>query len=126
MAAVALDDFSRLTLPKLFVCAEDDAANLAHIVTEMHDLSPEPKELILLPGTAHGTELFNTEYGGGFRDVLVNFLEGLRWLRSSLSAYTIEHLGKGDKYGASTENRETRNCRAAVRHYAGDRMCASG
>lgn len=78
MGAVAPDDFAQLTLSKLFVCAEDDAANLSHIVTEMHDLSPEPKELVLLPGTVHGTELFNTKYGDEFRDVLVNFLEGLR------------------------------------------------
>ena len=77
MGAVAPDDFARLTLPKLFVCAEDDAASVAHIVTEMRDPSAEPKELVLFPGTAHGTELFNTEYGDGFRDVLVIFLEGL-------------------------------------------------
>ena len=62
MGAVAPDDFAQLTPPKLFVCAEDDAANLAYIVAERHDLSPEPKELMLLPGTVHGTELFNTKY----------------------------------------------------------------
>ena len=77
MGAVDPADFSRLTLPKIFVCAEDEAG-LSRSMTEMYDLSPEPKEILFLPGTAHGTDMFDTESGPALRDALVGFLDGLR------------------------------------------------
>jgi dienelactone hydrolase len=80
---VGPEDFPKLTMPKLYVCAENDTADghptgLANPITSMYKISPEPKGIRLFPGTAHGTELFDTEYGNEFRELLVDFLEGLR------------------------------------------------
>jgi len=72
-------DLAQLTVPKLFVCAEDDRySGIAHTVQEMYDLSPEPKQISLLPGVAHGTELFDTPQGDEFTRLLLDFLNGLR------------------------------------------------
>ncbi len=76
---VSRADFPALTMPKLFVCAEDDRyGGLAEAATEMYKLSPEPKEIRLFPGIEHGTELFDTPYGDEFTQALLDFLEGLR------------------------------------------------
>ncbi len=76
---VSRADFPSLTMPKLFVCAEDDRyGGLAEAATEMYELSPEPKEIRLFSGMAHGTELFDTAYGDEFTGLLLDFLEGLR------------------------------------------------
>jgi dienelactone hydrolase len=72
-------DFPKLTLPKLFVCAEKDRYEtaLTHVKL-MYDLSPEPKQLKIFAGaTGHGTELFAGSDGDGFRALLMSFLEGL-------------------------------------------------
>jgi pimeloyl-ACP methyl ester carboxylesterase len=72
-------DLPQLTVPKLFVCAEDDRyTGIAHTVQEMYDLSPEPKQISLFPGAAHGTELFDTPHGEEFTRLLLDFLNGLR------------------------------------------------
>lgn len=73
------DDIERLTMPKLFICADQD--RYERIVGETQylcDKSPEPKRLKFFSGTAHGTELFYTEHGEEFRGLLLDFLEGLR------------------------------------------------
>lgn len=80
---VSVTDFARLTMPKLYACAEEDTADgqptgLASVTTNMYKISPEPKAMRIFPGTAHGTELFDTEYGDEFRELLADFLEGLR------------------------------------------------
>jgi pimeloyl-ACP methyl ester carboxylesterase len=73
------DEFSRLTLPKLYVCAENDRYSFViSQMRQMFELSPEPKQLKFFPGTAHGTELFDTEHGDEFRDLLLSFGEQLR------------------------------------------------
>jgi len=72
-------DFPLLTMPKLFVCAEDDRyAGLTERAQEMYDLSPEPKQIKFFPGVVHGTELFDTPQGDEFTALLLGFLEGLR------------------------------------------------
>ena len=77
--AVKPDELSRLTLPKLFICAENDRYSpVIPQMKQMFDLSPDPKQLKFFPGTAHGTELFDTEYGDEFRQLLLNFVEGLK------------------------------------------------
>ncbi len=70
------EEFSLLTMPKLFINAEDDNNNLAAVATEMYALSPEPKELWIVPGSAHATDLFS--YSGELRQVLLDFLEEVR------------------------------------------------
>ena len=72
-------EFSKLALPKLYVCTEHDRYALVIEHTQlMFELSPEPKQVKWFPGTAHGTELFETEYADEFRDLLTGFLEKLR------------------------------------------------
>jgi pimeloyl-ACP methyl ester carboxylesterase len=73
------DELSGLTLPKLFICAENDRySQVIPQMKQMFDLSPDPKQLKFFPGTAHGTELFDTEHGDEFRQLLLNFVEGLQ------------------------------------------------
>ena len=73
------DEFSRLKLPKLYVCAENDRYSLViPQMKQMFDLSHEPKQIKFFPGTVHGTELFDTEYGDEFRHLLLSFVEQLR------------------------------------------------
>jgi hypothetical protein len=48
------------------------------MITAMYELSPDPKEIKVFPGRVHGTDLFKTYLGEEFRELLVNFLEGLR------------------------------------------------
>ena len=77
--AVEPDEFSKLTLPKLYVCAENDRYSLViSQMKQMFELSPEPKQIKFFPGTVHGTELFDTEHGDEFRNLLLTFLEPLR------------------------------------------------
>jgi len=72
------DELSRLTLPKLYVCAENDRySSVIPQMKQMFELSPEPKQLKFFPGTVHGTELFDTEYGDEFRNLLLDFVERL-------------------------------------------------
>ena len=77
--AVEPDEFSRLKLPKLYVCAENDRYSpVIPQMKQMFELSPKPKQLRFFPGTVHGTELFDTEYGDEFRNLLLGFMERLR------------------------------------------------
>jgi esterase/lipase len=75
---VSADDFSGFTMPKLFVCTENDHNNLAAIAQEMYELSPEPKEIIFYPGGAHATDIFATRYGKDLKEALLNFLLPLK------------------------------------------------
>ena len=69
------DDLVSPDMPKLFVVAEYDPYAVARTaVPNLYELSTEPRELRTFPGTAHGTEMFSTEYGGEFRDLVANFL----------------------------------------------------
>jgi alpha/beta superfamily hydrolase len=72
------EDLSVLTMPKLFVTTEHDLYDIPAMITAMYELSPEPKEIKVFPGRVHGTDLFKTYLAGEFRELLVNFLEGLR------------------------------------------------
>ena len=72
------ESFAALSLPKIFISAEDDFSTVVNHTRRMYEHSPEPKELILLPGSAHGTHLFQTEAGPELRRVLLTFLETFR------------------------------------------------
>jgi len=71
------DDLANLTQPKLFVTANNDLWIVVSDTKQMHELSPEPKSLVLLPGTAHGTSLFDTDAGEELTARLLAFLDGL-------------------------------------------------
>ncbi len=62
-------------MPKLFIVTEKDRyAQVVSGTRFLYTSSPEPKTLKTFPGRVHGTELFNTDYRGEFRDMLVNFM----------------------------------------------------
>jgi pimeloyl-ACP methyl ester carboxylesterase len=72
-------DLANPAMPKLFITAERDRyAPVIAATRSLHERSLEPKDLKIFPGTVHGTELFDTEYGDEFTNLLIHFLERLR------------------------------------------------
>jgi alpha/beta superfamily hydrolase len=69
-------DFKKLTPAKLFVVGKGDTEVFESVKT-MYDLSPEPKQITILPGSAHGTNIFSSADGPALRDLLLAFLQGL-------------------------------------------------
>jgi len=74
---VSEDDLGSLTLPKAFIAAENDTHLVVGDITRMYEASPEPKALYLLPGSAHGTDLFKTAAGSELTTILLGFLEDI-------------------------------------------------
>lgn len=79
---VTPNDLENLTIPKIFVIAEDDvmASSVAGFIDaffEMHSIAAEPKELLIYPGLAHGTGLFFEDYGTELQERIIEFLIGL-------------------------------------------------
>lgn len=66
-----------LTQPKLFISAKADVSIVVWDTKRMFDLSPEPKSLLMLPGTQHGTDLFKTDAGAELRSTMYDFLQSL-------------------------------------------------
>jgi pimeloyl-ACP methyl ester carboxylesterase len=72
------EDLINPAMPKLFIVADKDRyAQVVPAISSLYDRSPEPKKLRTFPGTVHGTELFDTESGAEFRDLLTHFMEEL-------------------------------------------------
>jgi len=73
------EELAALSMPKLFITTEKDVNREIPIaVREMYEIAQEPKQLSLFPGEAHGTKMFNEEYGVEFTALLMAFLEALR------------------------------------------------
>ena len=70
---LAPEDFRGLGYPKLFVATESDQP-YRDAVQVMYDASPDPKEIQIYSGNAHGTFLFDTEHEEEFRELLIGFL----------------------------------------------------
>jgi WD40 repeat protein len=66
-----------LTQPKLFITAKDDFYLVVQDTNRMYDLAPEPKKLLLLAGSEHGTDLFQTRAGEELTGAMLDFLDGL-------------------------------------------------
>jgi alpha/beta superfamily hydrolase len=73
---LSIGDFKKLTPAKLFVVGKGDTEVFESVKT-MYDLSPEPKQITILPGSAHGTNIFGSADGPALRDLLLTFLKGL-------------------------------------------------
>ena len=72
------DDIINLSMPKLFAVAEDEVnAKVSLYMPILYEESQEPKTFKIFPGKAHGTGLFDTEYGDEFRELLLDFLESV-------------------------------------------------
>ncbi len=59
-AAPTQQEVLAITAPKLFVSSQHDA--YIHDTLQIFTWAKQPKELYLYPGSAHGTNLFETEY----------------------------------------------------------------
>jgi hypothetical protein len=73
---LVISDFKKLTPSKLFVVAKGDA-DVFESVKTMYDLSPDPKQITILPGSAHGTDILRSADGPALRDLMLKFLQGL-------------------------------------------------
>lgn len=67
-------ELQALTMPKLFVSAEHDAVVAPADARRPYDQAPQPKEIYLYPGTAHGTDLFETEHAADLTQRLLAFI----------------------------------------------------
>lgn len=71
------EEMGGLTQPKLFITAEEDSYLVVRDTNRMYKLSPEPKKLLLLAGTEHGTDLFQTRAGEELTGAMLDFLDSL-------------------------------------------------
>jgi len=69
------DDLENLTQPKIFISADKDFGMVVYDTKRMYELSSEPKELLFLSGTQHGTNLFSTDVGEELSAAILRFLE---------------------------------------------------
>ena len=69
--------FEGLSAPKLFVSAKADASVVVWSTKRMFEISPEPKSLLMLSGTRHGTDLFGTNVGPELSSAIFEFLQSL-------------------------------------------------
>jgi pimeloyl-ACP methyl ester carboxylesterase len=69
------EEAAALLLPKLFVVGDEPEVKSA--MSEVYQVLPMPKQFQTLTDTAHGTDLLNTDSKDEFRDILVEFLEGI-------------------------------------------------
>ncbi len=74
---IRAEDFEHLTMPKLFITSEGDISLVVNDTKRMYELSPEPKEILILPGWQHGTDLFDSDAGGDLTQAILIFIEGL-------------------------------------------------
>ena len=61
-------------IPKLFITAENDNIVPAVLSSQLFELAAEPKEWQTYPGSAHGTDLFETEYGPDVQERILDFI----------------------------------------------------
>lgn len=66
-----------IDMPKLFITAENDSVVPVEKSRELFDLVAEPKEWQTYPGTAHGTDLFETENGDALQKRILDFILGI-------------------------------------------------
>jgi len=74
---VSEEELVFLTLPKLFITADKDSYLVVYDTTRMYESSPEPKELYLISGWVHGTDLFDTDTSDELTTILLEFVENL-------------------------------------------------
>ncbi len=75
---VSVYELQQLTLPKLLVYAGNEAPAVVIDMKIISEFAPEPKLVQVYQASAHGTNLFNTEYGGQLTELLISFLEAIR------------------------------------------------
>lgn len=61
-------------IPKLFLTAEQDSVVTLDASRALYDIAAEPKEWQTYPGTAHGTDLFDTNVGEEVQKRILEFI----------------------------------------------------
>jgi dienelactone hydrolase len=75
---VSTNEVRQLNLPKILVYGISDFPAVVMDMKIISEFAPEPKIIQVYPTNAHGTNIFDTEYGGQFSELLTNFLEAVR------------------------------------------------
>ena len=74
-----LADIVSPEMQKLFIVSKNDhTTDRTLTMTNLYENAPEPKTFKLFSGSAHGTELFNSQNSLEFREILYEFLEEIR------------------------------------------------
>lgn len=68
------DDLVSPDAQKLFITTELDEEQYVASIQQLFDVSPEPRRLEILPGSAHGTGILFTSHEGEFIDTLLDFM----------------------------------------------------
>ena len=61
-------------IPKLFITAKEDDTVPVEATQELFNLAADPKEWQTYPGTAHGTDLFETQHKEEFQQRILEFI----------------------------------------------------
>jgi pimeloyl-ACP methyl ester carboxylesterase len=72
LAGVPIEHPDRIAGPKLFATSAGDS--LAPRIREQYETAPEPKELLILNGSAHAQNLFSTDQGPRLMHEILRFL----------------------------------------------------
>lgn len=75
---VSLSEVQQLDLPKILVYGVSDFPVVVIDMKKLVEFAPEPKMVQVYQTNAHGTDLFNTQYGSHFTELLIDFLEAVR------------------------------------------------
>jgi len=65
-------------IPKLFITAKEDDTVPVELTQELYNLAAEPREWQTYPGTAHGTDLFDTQHSGEFQQRILEFILAIK------------------------------------------------
>jgi pimeloyl-ACP methyl ester carboxylesterase len=76
LAPVPIEHPERIAGAKLFAASQDDP--ITPRVREQYSKAPEPKQLLILDGSAHAQFLFQTEQGERLMHEILNFLSATR------------------------------------------------
>ena len=77
-APFPMGDTANLTNPKLFIFTEQDYDEGKAVFELVYQTLPDPKDMVILPGQAHGTEIFTTNEADQLTEILTDFVLGLR------------------------------------------------
>ncbi len=78
LAASAIDEPERMKGRKLFITTRDDFSGSGVLrlpeIRDQYERAPEPKQLVILEGSAHAQHIFNTDQGERLMREILRFL----------------------------------------------------
>jgi len=75
---VSTNEIQDLDLPKIIVYGMYDFPTVLMDMKKISEIAPEPKMVQVYQTYEHGTNIFKTEYGSQFAELLFNYLEAVR------------------------------------------------